>query len=546
LKKVLIVVTTFCLIATSAFAQNSNANARAFQAAMAHFNANAKAYGLTDPGKELKARQSFGDQLGQTHVRFDQYFNGVKVFEGEAIGHVDGKGNVTVTNAIKGNMKADTTPSISEATATASAINAVAPRGAANSSAELVILRGNADRLVYHVTVETDNEIDVYSKREFFIDAKNGATVWSFDATETGKPGGGVTPGSGNLAGVNATGITMWSGTQTLSANNPVSGTYSLQDTTRGIGTASSGFGNYCLDLGNRQSGGSLVTSSTTTFGDGNRANTNADTAGADAHYGLMKTWDYYGAIHGRNGIDGSGTQTFSRVHYGRNYENAFWSDSCFCMTYGDGSSSFYSLTSLDVTGHEMSHGVTSRSANLTYSGESGGLNESFSDIGGTMVEFFANNASNIDSSTCTAGNQDCPEFWIGERIFRSNWSTGSYVQTRALRYMDDPHKDGASPACWSSSLGSLDVHYSSGASNHAFYLASHGGTSKCNSANVTGIGNTKAAKIWYRALTVYMTSSTNYAGARTACLNSARDLYGLGSTEYNAVAAAFSAINVN
>jgi len=111
---------------------------------------------------------------------------------------------------------------------------------------------------------------------------------------------------------------------------------------------------------------------------------------------------------------------------------------------------------------------------------------------------------------------------------------------------MYDPAKDGRSPACWSSTLGSLDVHYSSGPANHMFYLLSHGGTSKCNGSSVNGLGIDKAAKIWFRALTVKMTSGTNYAGARTAALAAATDLYGAGSAEYNAVASAFSGINVN
>ena len=83
---------------------------------------------------------------------------------------------------------------------------------------------------------------------------------------------------------------------------------------------------------------------------------------------------------------------------------------------------------------------------------------------------------------------------------------------------MDDPAKDGRSPACWSSSLGSLDVHYSSGPNNHMFYLLAEGGTSKCNGQSVTGIGREKAGKIWYKAIADYMTASTGYAGARTAC----------------------------
>jgi Zn-dependent metalloprotease len=203
-------------------------------------------------------------------------------------------------------------------------------------------------------------------------------------------------------------------------------------------------------------------------------------------------------------------------------------------MTYGDGGSTFYPLVSVDVAAHEMSHGVMSSEANLTYSGESGGLNESNSDIFGAIVEFYANNS------------QDTPDWWIGERIYKSNWSTGSFVQTKALRYMDDPAKDGKSPACWTSNIGSLDVHYSSGPGNHMFYLLAAGGTSKCNGQAVTGIGKDKAARIWYKAVADYMTSSTNYAGARTAVLNAAAALYGATSAEYSAVAAAFRAINVN
>ncbi len=106
---------------------------------------------------------------------------------------------------------------------------------------------------------------------------------------------------------------------------------------------------------------------------------------------------------------------------------NAFWDDSCFCMTYGDGSGNTHPLTSLDVAGHEMSHGVTSNTAGLNYSGESGGLNEATSDIFGTGVEFFANNAA------------DKGDYLIGEEIDING--DGS-----PLRYMDKPSKDGAPP----------------------------------------------------------------------------------------------------
>jgi Zn-dependent metalloprotease len=289
--------------------------------------------------------------------------------------------------------------------------------------------------------------------------------------------------------------------------------------------------------MNNRTSGTCTIFSRTApSFGNNVKNGSNRATAGADAQFGLHATWNFYRATFGRNGINGSGRQTFSRVHYGVNYENAFWSNACFCMTYGDGASTFYPLVSVDVAGHEMSHGVLSTEANLTYSGESGGLNESNSDIFGTLVEH----------SVAGSGNPDAADYWIGERIMRANYPGGTYNQTRALRYMDDPARDGRSPAFWSSGIGQLNVHYSSGPNNHMFYLLSQGGTSRCNGQTVTGIGNDRAGRIWYRAIADFMTASTNYRGARTAALNAATALYGTGSVEYNAVAAAYSAIGVN
>ncbi len=121
---------------------------------------------------------------------------------------------------------------------------------------------------------------------------------------------------------------------------------------------------------------------------------------------------------------------------------------------------------------------------------------------------------------------------------------------------MDKPSSDGSSLDCWSTGAKDVDVHYSSGIGNHFFYLLAEGSGAKtiggvahssptCNGSSITGIGRDAAAKIWYRALTVYMTSSTNYAGARTATLNAARDLYGAGSVQQNTVAAAWSAVSV-
>ncbi|MYS14100.1 M4 family metallopeptidase, partial [Streptomyces sp. SID4982] len=124
------------------------------------------------------------------------------------------------------------------------------------------------------------------------------------------------------------------------------------------------------------------------------------------------------------------------------------------------------------------------------------------------------------------------------------------------LRYMDKPSKDGASKDSWYSGIGNLDVHYSSGPANHMFYLLSEGsGTKVVNGVTynsptsdgvaVTGIGRAAALQIWYKALTTYMTSTTNYAGARTAALNAAAALYGTNSAQYAGVGNAFAGIAV-
>jgi Zn-dependent metalloprotease len=183
-----------------------------------------------------------------------------------------------------------------------------------------------------------------------------------------------------------------------------------------------------------------------------------------------------------------------------------------------------------------MAHGVTGATSGLAYSGDAGGLNESTSDIFGTMVEFYANNSS------------DTPDYLIGEKLYINN-PTGS----KALRYMYQPSLDGTSPDCYTSNVGSLDVHYSSAIGNHFFYLLAEGSGAKtfsgvdhtsptCNGSSVAGIGRSQAEKIWYRALTVYMTSNTNYAGARAATISAASDL----GYSTSAVASAWSAVGVN
>jgi thermolysin len=176
----------------------------------------------------------------------------------------------------------------------------------------------------------------------------------------------------------------------------------------------------------------------------------------------------------------------------------------------------------------------------LTYSGESGALNESWSDVFGAMVERYAN-----------GGQETAATWWIGEAAYTPA-TAGD-----AMRYMDTPHRAGNygytandDPDHYSERYtGTGDsggVHINSGIANHVFYLVAKGGNhAHIPGPFVTGIGADAAARIWYKALTTYMTSSTNFAGARTATLNAATDLYGTGSLEYLAVANAWAACGV-
>ncbi|MBJ6764546.1 M4 family metallopeptidase [Myxococcaceae bacterium JPH2] len=466
----------------------------------------------TDSTEELVARSVIVDDTGSQHVRFDKRYKGLRVLGGDVVAHHGADGLLREVSGNARSLKGLAVKPLFDAPgAVVLAEKAFTGQRVGAGSAELVVdAREGTGALAYEAVLEGFQADGTPIELHVLVDAQTGALRGSWDAVHT-------TAASG-------TGKSLYLGSVGISTNSVASG-FEMRDVTRGNGF-------YTLNLNNKTNGGSVFTDADNVWGNGTTSD--AASAAVDAHVGQQLTYDYYSTVHGRNGIDGAGNTGYSRVHYSRRYNNAFWSDSCFCMTYGDGDgSTFTPLTALDVAGHEMTHGVTSRTANLTYSGESGGLNEATSDIFGTLVEFYANNPA------------DPGDYLIGEEIFTPS-TAGD-----ALRYMYKPSIDGRSADCWSSSVGSLDVHYSSGVANHFFYLLAEGSNGNpasptCNGSTVAGIGRDAAGKIWYRALTVYMTSSTNYAGARVATLKAATDLYGASSTQYSAVAAAWSAVSVN
>ncbi|RZK91784.1 MAG: M4 family peptidase, partial [Hymenobacter sp.] len=267
--------------------------------------------------------------------------------------------------------------------------------------------------------------------------------------------------------------------------------------------------------------------------------NANFDNVAGDAHFGAQATYDYWKAVHARNSYDNAGAKIKSYVHYddtpstAAGYENAYWNGSV--MTYGDGASTFKPLTALDVCGHEIGHAVCEKTANLTYSNESGALNEGFSDCWGASVEKYT-----VDLLGLTGKST-----WdIGEEIMKAGG---------ALRSMSNPNLYGQ-PAYYKGTKwysGTADnggVHTNSGVLNYWYYLVSVGksGTNEVGNAYaVTGLGLSDAAKILYRTESVYLSASSNYANTRTYSIQAATDLFGATSTQTQAVTNAWYAVGV-
>lgn len=468
------------------------------------------------------------DDLQMAHTRVRQTVDGVPVWEGEAIVHLKADGTLsTITDNLKEAIVVSTKPNFSAKHAIQVASDAYRGKAQATDSPEvgMYVYRGTGrDHLVFRVlTPRIDGSPDTSAPVDF-IDAQTGELVFSHDNLQTGS------------------GSSLYSGTVTIDTSS-VGATFYMEDLTRKMGTFNMN------NTGNTTTGTGGTQSRYTDTDDIWSAT--AQRAGVDAHYGARWTYDYYLNVHGRNGINGSGgpgttaaaansgiSMITSRVHFGSNYNNAFWFQNK--MTYGDGNgTSFSPLTTIDIAGHEMTHGVTEFTANLTYANESGALNESMSDVFGAMVESYSRGGA-VNGDTWKIGEQAYTPATSGD----------------ALRYMDNPHLAGNGGFTanddpdhyterYTGSSDSGGVHINSGIANHAFYLAAAGGTHHLSGVAVTGMGTTDAARIWYRALTVYMTSSTNFAGARTAMINSATDLFGSASTQNTTIQRAWCAVGV-
>ena len=301
---------------------------------------------------------------------------------------------------------------------------------------------------------------------------------------------------------------TKYAGTQSITVDSLGSNSYRLRETGRG-----GGIDTYDNANGTDFTDNNTVWDSTTSF---------RHQVAGDIHFGLEKTFDYYKNFHNRNGYNNSNGKVIAILQ--GNYVNAYWGGNT--AAFGMGSGTWGPVTGIDVVAHEYTHGVTQTSSNLVYSQEPGALNESFSDIFGKLVEYYALKS-------------------------KFNWYLGHFGANngKGFRNMANPNEilcpDTYGGKYWNT--GDI-VHYNSSVQNYWFYLLSVGGSGKNDSNHtykVDSIGMEKAGKVAYRNNTYYLTKTSKFVDARFYAIKAAIDIFGECSKEVEAVTNAWYAVGV-
>lgn len=473
---------------------------------------------------DLQFKQRQTDQLGIEHLRYQQTYNGMPIEGAMYLIHVQNQKVTAMNGVLAPQISTTSTPQITESAALDKALQQLGaqhyrwqspqqeaalqreqknPKATYYPKGQLVYSqKQGSENGVYYLCYKFDIYADAPLQRQYlFVDAQTGSIISQ----------------ESRLCHTDAVGtaVTKYSGTRTITTDYTGS-TYRLREGARGNG----------IETYNCQQQTDFIdTDFTDSNNNWNNVNANQDEVATDAHWGAEVTYDYYNNVHNRHSIDDNDMTIRSYVHYGSNYFNAFWDGDR--MAYGDGSGSATPLTALDIAGHEMTHGVTQFSAGLNYVNESGALNEGFSDIFGTIIEFYAKPNS-------------------------ANWLVGSEIGS-TFRSMSNPNAyqqpDTYLGTNWY--IGSGDnggVHTNSGVINYWFYLLTMGGNGTNdlgNSFTVTGLGMEKTRQIAYRTLTNYLFPTSNYADTRFYSILATIDLYGACSPELTAVTNAWYAVGV-
>src|SRR4051812_39885302 len=462
---------------------------------------------------KLVPYQTDRDELGFTHTRYQEYFNNYPIEGNTLITHSKNGTVISINGDFIQEVQTAASAALPESQALQFALRKVnakiyqwqdetatkLARIAHNDPAftyypkgELVVIhKSNADlspasfRLAYKFNVYA---VEPLYRANLFVDASTGEILDEQNLICTADAVG--------------TAFTKYSGKVPMTSDNYGTNQYRLRETGRGNGIET-----YNLKTATTYSNTDFTNTSSDWTTTGN------DQAATDAHWGAEKTYDYYKSTFNRNSIDNKGFKLLSYVHYSTKYVNAYWNGSE--MTYGDGdlSKGFDIMTALDVCGHEITHGLVSNTAKLG-GGEAGALNEAFADIFGTTIEAYA--------------RPNLHDWIMGGDI---TVSTSGVPNHKGLRDMSNPgafnQPDTYMGTNWDPAN---EVHKNNGPCIFWYYLLCQGKSGSNDNGdayNVTGIGMDDAAKIAYRALTVYFTSSTNYATARTYSIQAATDLFG-------------------
>ncbi len=456
------------------------------------------------------------DTLGFSHIRFFQKYEGLSLIGTDIWVHIKNKTIVTINGSFYKGEIPMVVFSLDKMVAQKYAISYLEEKyakiditSASTVSIEKVLIPKNGKiRSAYMVHVKANN---LYVNEKVFIDAENG-DVLGFKTL---------------VFDVSATASTRYSGTRSIETTQ-IGSVYYLQDLSRGNGI-------YTYNMQHSETSGTLFVDSDNIWTEYHNAQ--KDDAALDAHWGVEKTYDYFYNTFNRNGFDDNGQFIQVFVHYGNNYENAFSSENQ--LVFGDGATNFDALTSLDVVAHEYAHSICLNTADLEYKGESGAINESLSDIWASCVEY------------AVAPN-------------KQTWLVGDEIDLRpthiALRSMSNPNAEGQPDTYggtyWVNVSGCIPtdyndncgVHTNNGIMNFWFYLLCNGG-SGTNDLNenydVQSIGMHDAAKIVYRAESLYLTTTSSFVDARRATLRAAEDLFS-SNIQYNAVAEAWHAVGVD
>jgi Zn-dependent metalloprotease len=494
---------------------------------------------LNDPAAEFTVASALTDEQGNTHVRLDQQFQGIPVFGGEVIAHTEKGAFVRLNGRYYPTPRLESTlPSWTAEAAVDVVREHLGPAVKTTwSEQDLALVGGqpfrstlviwhppqalDGGRLAWHVVAHPN----LLRRYVYFVDAQTGAILQSYDHTCEIHPEAGKMPDQPTVAGpVVANGLDLLDINRTFGAWQDGSTIY-MEDASKPM-----------FDAGASQMPdepvGAIVTVNALNTSPENPAQFNYQIvtsgstnfnfkAAVSAHWNSIRSYDYYKNTFNRNSIDGVGGNIISFVNVaeddGSSLGNAFWNGEA--MWYGNGDQTFKPLArGLDVGGHEMTHGVVERTANLIYQEESGALNESFADIFGVMI--------------------DRDDWKIGEDVVQAGATPNN-----ALRDLQNPHNGAPSnSAFWQPNhvnemyTGAQDnggVHINSGIPNHAFYLF----------ASNAAVGKDKAEQVYYKALRDYLVKSSRFIDARLAVIQAANDLYG--STVAGAAGTAFDQVGI-